>query len=259
MDRLPHPLHAWDPVVGSGNGAPLSLPLSWSAATGRGGWAGDAAAWPLSLTQGAGGGHKATGGAGAGRALPLSLGEATGTRPSKEALGDGDPFPLALMQASGQGIKRASGYAGTRACPITFSPASGYPHKPGRALAFSLPLTRAAATGGKDAVGDGRDYPLQLLLPRPAGIHREFFFTAPTDHIYAALKPNTRLVSRLPVGLSVWRVAGEWHTGFSPNPDRLIGADRMYRGGYAHPLTDDLRAELEAGGFGPHLTLMEVR
>lgn len=57
------------------------------------------------------------------------------------------------------------------------------------------------------------------------------------------------LIASQPWGLTVYRVGGQWRTGFSPTPAALDGADRVYAGGYANRVSVAERDELIAAGF----------
>jgi len=61
------------------------------------------------------------------------------------------------------------------------------------------------------------------------------------------------LIGTYDQGLSIYRIAGQWHTRFSPSADELANADRHYQGGYRHVLSDAERADLIAGGFADNI------
>lgn len=86
----------------------------------------------------------------------------------------------------------------------------------------------------------------------PAG---GWVFATPTVNVRAPLLSarGTRTFGSTPVGHSVYRIGGVWHTSFGPGPDLVSAADRFYGGGRLHLLTDAQVAELIDGGFGSYL------
>jgi len=58
------------------------------------------------------------------------------------------------------------------------------------------------------------------------------------------------------IGLSVYRLAGLWHTAqFVPAAD-AAAADRLYLGGHISPVTADEAADLVAAGYGAYLSAL---
>lgn len=72
--------------------------------------------------------------------------------------------------------------------------------------------------------------------------------------------PPNRLFGYLAYGQTVWRdSAGQWHAQYAPGAEALAGAQLIYTGGRGHPLTDDDRAALVAGGYGDYIALETIR
>lgn len=189
--------------------------------------------------------------------LPLS-------RPASAGLGSrrggGPARALGLLSGPGVGAslkQTANGYAGIRVIPLTRLTANGQTIKRSYALTRLLSLT-TSGVGGKQGRGPGDARSLDLARGRPAGRGSQWTLTSPTEATYHVMQPGTRLISTTPYGLTVYRLAGQWHTAFAPNPDRLAAADRIYLGGYHHPLDPDDRDELLAAGFAPYVTLKEI-
>ena len=57
------------------------------------------------------------------------------------------------------------------------------------------------------------------------------------------------LIASLQYGLTVFRIDGEWGTAEYPTTAQEAAADRFYRGGYIHSLTEEEAAEMEAEGY----------
>lgn len=97
-------------------------------------------------------------------------------------------------------------------------------------------------------------YPAEDLYPGiPA--YRAVFAT-PTQDMAFQLEGN--LYAMLPHALSVWRINGTWSQGFAPSADIVAAADRFYRGGYQHEVTNAQIDELTAAGYGARITVLEV-
>lgn len=64
---------------------------------------------------------------------------------------------------------------------------------------------------------------------------------------------DDRAMNRLRVkverGISVYRIAGIWHTGKYLSPEIVAAADRVYYGGYLYFVPDDELVEMEAQGI----------
>lgn len=92
----------------------------------------------------------------------------------------------------------------------------------------------------------------------PGAVPGRAVFRPPTVDVPFRFPDGRSLFGAYPQGQTVWRdTGGAWHITFGPGPDLLAGADRIYGGGRIHDLTDDLRAELEAAGFGAYITTEE--
>lgn len=83
-----------------------------------------------------------------------------------------------------------------------------------------------------------------------------YLLNTPTRDVFFRLA-GRGLVASQPYALSMWRTAGEWHTGLAPSAAELLGADRYYQGGYLHVLALDARDELIAAGFGSLISEIE--
>jgi hypothetical protein len=265
VNRLPHALHEWAPVEKAGPGETRSVPLSRSAGAGRGDRTGQGLPWPLGLTRAAGGGAKSIAAAGAGRALPCTLGTATGVRPAKQAVGAGSPWLLAFSRASGFAVKSTSGFAVLRVLPLDRKPASGQAGKQGSGLPFLLSRPQAVGQGSKQGGGQGSGRACKLSL-RPSSrnvraIHREFALVGPVESAVDRLLPvrSVAFVATTNYAHTVWRQDGEWHSALIPGANQLRAADVVFDGGRTHFLSDDLRAELTAAGYADAIQLEEIR
>lgn len=228
-------------ITRSGTGSPRALPL---ARTSRGRKVvRRSGSRSLPLTRGVGVGARyvppapSSGGSGVSSPLPFPLHEWETPR----VTGTGLPrqLPLATL---GTGRKVAQG-VGSYDLPLSFGPAAGY------AEVFTF-------------AGSGEPFHLELKQrpshPSAPGRRFEFVFLSPVEYVRHRMA-GRGLYSSLPYGLTVWRRNGVWEQELTPSPRRTDGADRLYPGGYLHPLSDDARAELIAGGFADHVTLQEMR
>lgn len=147
----------------------------------------------------------------------------------------------------------ATGAADLDTLPLNFGLGAGFAavgpdvSVEGAGSPLALPLTAGAASGALGGV----------VVDNPDPGATTAVFSTPTQDVYYRIA-GRGLIGVQPMGLSVWRVAGVWHTGLSPSADQLAGADRYYQGGYAHAVSDAEIAELTAAGFGDHITLQEV-
>lgn len=266
-DRLPASLHAWDPVVLAAPGAARILTLTRAATAGRAHRTGAGSAHVLGTLLRAGGGARHAGPATA-AARPLRLTIAPGDGQVHALIvGTGTAHQIVGLSTNGHGVKQARGHAVSTARLLTVKAASGQSARQVHGLAYKLAYPFARAHGGKHTSGPARRphaLPLRIRASKNwmRGSHREFFLTSPTDRTHELLAPNQsrRFVATVTVGLTVWRsLDGTWHAQYAPEPALLAAADRVYAGGRRHRLTDAARFELEAAGFGPHITLLEVR
>lgn len=131
--------------------------------------------------------------------------------------------------------------------------ASGFVIGAGSSIALSI--ATSTATGYRASRGD----PITLgLVPGTAQAQRAAWsFTPPSEPTYHPMVPvpATRFLMAQPRGLTVYRLAGQWLIARSPEPTDLAVADRVYLGGYVHPLSADQLAELQAAGFGAYVSL----
>lgn len=225
-------------VIRSGTGAAHLLGLVPGQAAGRPIRSGAASAHALSLTGGVAGGSRRITSPAAGLALPLTVPRGVGLRDRSKVTGPGGAHPLPLTRGVPSARKQVNGHGGSQVLLLAVLPSSGRKTTGGTAYGLGLPL--------------------QL---RPVGgTHLEHRFDSPTEDELVPLEPlhSHRLIGRVPYALTVWRDANGWHTALHPNPDRLVGADRVYRGGSTF-LTDSQRSELVDAGFGDHIALKEIR
>lgn len=77
-------------------------------------------------------------------------------------------------------------------------------------------------------------------------------FRGPTMRIKLGLGNDLWFVS-YPWGKTVVKSSGTWSTIVSPQDSTLASYDRVLRGGYDNPITEEEATELTAAGYGDYI------
>lgn len=261
--RLPYDLHSWAPVVQSSSADALSAPLSASGAgTGVSTRRDPGAALTAPLTAAAGATLAARSGAGAATVLPLTAAAGDGIVIATSLAGTGDSILLPFTTGNGIARKTVGLLAISQVLLLVDIQGRGSSVRQDSGTPVVLGLYLPGTTANKITGTQGLANDLNLVLPgQGQGRRYEWTFATPTDQDYQPFTPiyPNLLYYGIPYGMTVWQDAdGQWQQMRGPNPNRLIGATRIYEGGRLHVLSVDEIAALTIAGYGDRIILQEM-